>query len=83
MFGTLQNRGDGVNTSGKRDLLRILLVRGPVRRSPWLLSENRLSQMIFLMGARMMQQPVAVGLVVRDVTTEKLASCNDSDVSSR
>ena len=83
MFGKLQNRGDGVNTSGKRDLLRILLVRGPVRRSPWLLSEHRLSQLIFLMGARMMQQPVAVGLVVRDVTTEKLASCNDSDVSSR
>ena len=28
MLGALQNRGDGVNTGGKRDLSRILLVRG-------------------------------------------------------
>ncbi len=27
MLGALQNRGDGVYTSGKRDLSRILLVR--------------------------------------------------------
>ena len=27
MLGALQNRGDGVNTSGKRDLSSILLVR--------------------------------------------------------
>ncbi len=27
MLGALQNRGDGVNTSGKRDQSRILLVR--------------------------------------------------------
>lgn len=31
MLAELQNQGDEVNTSGKKDLSRILLVRGPVR----------------------------------------------------
>ena len=73
MLAELQNQGDEVNTSGKKDLSRILLVRGSCKTLSLLLSEHVLSQMIFLTCARMMQQPVAVGLVVRDVTIETLA----------
>ena len=74
MLAELLNQGDEVNTSGKKDLSRILLVRGSCKTlSYFLLSEHVLSQMIFLTCARMMQQPVAVGLVVRDVTIETLA----------